>query len=511
MKTFIRTISSILFVLIISGSMLFQTGCNKKINEDTPVIPTKFTELKVAASFKFDNFTNVDVNITVVNSGIQSMNVVQIFQDDPANNGKLIATGATDPNSQYKTTLRVPARLTALWVGKISPAGNNEYVSVPINGKTLTYTFGKAANKSAEGMLSNDCSTGCTNTGNGNRDHFTVNSGEVICVTTSAIYQDLTIKSGGTLRVCGTLTVNGLSSSAGTLIVTPSGTVVLPKDDYSFTIKNYGNLSFAGCGTIDFDGTLENWGNVSTSNKFIIKGTITNNGTFTVNEELTINTGGGKLINNCSFYVTSNSNNAFQQNNLLTNNKYLKVNGDISFSGGSVTTLGLQSLIESQKFNLQGNVNGPASQGSQIKGTKTSKTSGSCNLTGYVDLYAPSINPDNAHNGAHGTRHGYDIPIPSCNNPVAPTITSSLQIGGLLNQPFTPYVFTATGTDPLTFNAITGLPAGLSYNASTRTISGTPTAVGVTNVTLSVDNMMGTDTKTLNITIVEPPSPPVIT
>ena len=511
MKTFIKSIYSILFVLIISGSMLFQTGCKKKINEDTPVIPTKFTELKVASSFEFDNFANVDVNISVISSGIQSMNVVQIFQDDPANNGKLIATGATDPNSQYKTTLRVPARLTALWVGKISAAGNNEYVSVPINGKSLTYTFGKAANKSAEDILSNDCSTGCTKTEYGTKDHYTINSGDVVCVTTSAVFNNLTINTGGTLRVCGTVTVNDISNDHGTIIVTPSGTLSLPKVDYNFTIKNYGTLSFSGCGTIDFGGTLENWGSVSTSNKFIIKGTITNNGTFTVNEELTINTGEGKLINNCSFYVTSNSNNAFKQNNLLTNNSYLKVNGVISFSGNSTTTLGLQSLIESYKFDINGDINGPASQGSQIKGTNQSKTSSSCYLTGYVDLYASSISPDNAHYGTNGTKHAYVIPIPSCNNPVAPTITSSLQIGGLLNQPFTPYVFTATGTDPLTYNTITGLPAGLSYNASTRTISGTPTALGVTNVTLSVDNMMGTDTKTLKITIVEPPSPPVIT
>ncbi len=505
----------IILLILLSGILLVETGCKKKLPDEPTVLPTHFTDLKVDPAFQFENFSNIDVNISVPVSGILSMYVIQVFVDNPATNGKLIATGATDASQQYKTTLRVPSRLTALWVGKISPAGTNEYVSVPISGKTLTYTFGKSGVKSTDATTATDCNTGCTKTVYGTKEHYTISSGDVVCVTTSAVFNDLTINDGGTLRVCGTVTVNSINnehqSGNGKIIITPSGTLNLPKDDYSFTIQNYGTLSFSGCGTIDFNGTLENWGTVATSNKFIIKGTITNNGTFTVNEEVTINTGGGKLINNCSFYVTSNTNNAFSQNNLLTNNKYLKVNGVISFSGNSVTTLGLQSLIESYKFDIQGNINGPSSQGSQIKGTKESKTSSSCYLTGYVDLYASSISPDNAHYGAHGTKNAYIIPIPSCNNPVAPTITSSLQIGGLLNQPFAPYVFTATGTEPITYYNVTGLPAGLTYNSSTHTISGTPTALGVTNVTLSVENMIGTDTKTLKITIAQPPSPPVIT
>jgi len=94
--------------------------------------------------------------------------------------------------------------------------------------------------------------------------------------------------------------------------------------------------------------------------------------------------------------------------------------------------------------------------------------------------------------------------------PVAPTITSSLVGGGLVNQAITPYVITATGSSPITYSA-TNLPAGLTFNAGTHTISGTPISVGVTNITLVADNYMGTDTETLVFTVTQPTSPPVIT
>jgi len=79
-----------------------------------------------------------------------------------------------------------------------------------------------------------------------------------------------------------------------------------------------------------------------------------------------------------------------------------------------------------------------------------------------------------------------------------PAITSSLTASGTTGNAFS---YTITGTDsPTTFDA-TNLPAGLSINTSTGEISGTPTATGTTNVTISATNTCGTGSETLEITI----------
>ncbi|MDV7392576.1 putative Ig domain-containing protein, partial [Arthrospira platensis SPKY1] len=65
-------------------------------------------------------------------------------------------------------------------------------------------------------------------------------------------------------------------------------------------------------------------------------------------------------------------------------------------------------------------------------------------------------------------------------------------------------------TQPLSF--ITGnLPAGLSFNASTAVISGTPLNADTYQVSLTASNAFGQDTQTLIIIVTEPVAPPVIT
>jgi len=183
----------------------------------------------------------------------------------------------------------------------------------------------------------------------------------------------------------------------------------------------------------------------------------------------------------------------------------------MAISGQGYVSLGSQSLIETGSFKIEGFVYGPASQGSQIHALGSSQASGA-NFTGYVDFWATSINPKNGTLGPNITWHnpGYTIPSQDCNIAAAPTITSTLIAAGIVGTPITPYVITAVGTDPITYSA-TGLPDGLTYNASTRTISGTPTSAQVKNVALIADNLVGTDSKTLVFNILTPGSAPVIT
>jgi hypothetical protein len=91
-------------------------------------------------------------------------------------------------------------------------------------------------------------------------------------------------------------------------------------------------------------------------------------------------------------------------------------------------------------------------------------------------------------------------------NPPPPVITSPLTATATVGQLFN-YQITATNS-PTSFNA-TGLPAGLTVDTGTGLITGTPSVVGMSSVTLSATNAGGTGTAVLALTTNL--APPVIT
>jgi endoglucanase Acf2 len=78
-----------------------------------------------------------------------------------------------------------------------------------------------------------------------------------------------------------------------------------------------------------------------------------------------------------------------------------------------------------------------------------------------------------------------------------PAISGSLTAAADTSDNFS-YTITASNS-PLFYNA-TGLPSGLNINPSTGVISGTPSSIGASNVTISATNAGGTATATLVIT-----------
>lgn len=82
--------------------------------------------------------------------------------------------------------------------------------------------------------------------------------------------------------------------------------------------------------------------------------------------------------------------------------------------------------------------------------------------------------------------------------PTPPVITSPLAAAGVLNVPFN-YQITATNS-PTSFGA-SNLPAGLVVNTASGAITGTPTASGTFNVSISATNADGADSETLELTV----------
>src|SRR5205085_6072095 len=89
------------------------------------------------------------------------------------------------------------------------------------------------------------------------------------------------------------------------------------------------------------------------------------------------------------------------------------------------------------------------------------------------------------------------VPPPSPTAPVAPSLPNQTATQG---TPFSYVVPAFTGTAPITYTA-TGLPAGLSFNASSRTISGTPSLTGVSTVVVSASNAAGQSSGQFTITV----------
>ena len=81
-----------------------------------------------------------------------------------------------------------------------------------------------------------------------------------------------------------------------------------------------------------------------------------------------------------------------------------------------------------------------------------------------------------------------------------PTITTDTLPDGKVGEAYS-QTLTATGTAPITWSIDGGLPAGLSLNADTGEISGTPTADGTAKFTVKATNSAGSDTKELSIVI----------
>lgn len=115
---------------------------------------------------------------------------------------------------------------------------------------------------------------------------------------------------------------------------------------------------------------------------------------------------------------------------------------------------------------------------------------------------ATAVFPTNSYNAAN---YWVDVLFSPGNANVTnpPVINSALTASAFANQPFS---YQITGTNSPTVFAATGLPQGLSLNVWTGVISGTPTAVGTSNISISASNIIGTGSATLVLNVNQAPT-----
>lgn len=93
-----------------------------------------------------------------------------------------------------------------------------------------------------------NCSTGCTFTLSSLNTN--INSGQTACYTAlSGSLSNVNLGSGGTLRVCGNLTLSNFSYNGGTIVVVAGGTLTINGDlnmNGGGQILNYGTLNMNG-------------------------------------------------------------------------------------------------------------------------------------------------------------------------------------------------------------------------------------------------------------------------
>ena len=400
--------------------LMFVPGCKKDLENGASDIPTKFTGLKVSSDFEFKNSVDLDATIKVESAAKSGLKVIEIFQGNPATGGKLLSKGATDNNFEYKTHIRIPSDIKELYIGKLSSDGNNQFVVVPVSGTTLTYDFSKPAQlKSQKAVLIGpDCSTGCSQTVEGNVGNLTISSGQTCILSgASATINNLQINNGAILMICGNVTISSVNCwSASSIIVSSTGILNFNNMSYGngLQVESYGIINTLGIninsggyfhsypastttvsGSINNGGSFINEANLSVSGSFNNNGgsvTLNNSGTLLINGGLNnsavLVNSGILTINNNPFNVNGGSSldnsGTLTVNNAMSNMAVTNNTGTISVSK-TFTNNGGATLTNSCKVLIGGDLNqmGTINNNSYIKVSGTAPgTSGTTTVNG---------------------------------------------------------------------------------------------------------------------------------
>ena len=192
------------------------------------------------------------------------------------------------------------------------------------------------------------------------------------------------------------------------------------------------------------------------------------------------------------FIATDKAGNVTEKTvNLYYNDKVVSVTG-VSLNESSIT------LDVGGSKTLAATVTPDNATNKKVRWTSDNETVATVSEDGVVTAVAggTAVITATTHDGLFTATCTVTVNAPDA----APTITTDTLPDGKVGEAYS-QTLTATGTAPITWSIDGGPPAGLSLNADTGEISGTPTAEGTATFTVKATNSAGSNTKELSITI----------
>ncbi len=352
---------------------LFLFACCLKIKDDDPKPSEPLTMQDITAPDAFDWKTHKDIQINIGISTQQPISLfskISVYDGDPQNGGSIIVSGAASSNKYFVTTVSVPSRYERLYLKCDFPHGLSlieavdaqEFVHHVFSDNVTKHSTSAFKSVKDEGPGCDDCDEIIEGSGS-----YTISHGKTFCITEnftgSVSFQSW--NGGGTLKICGTATLNSLTlPNNAHLVLTQNGSltvgnfnsngantiIVYLNADITFnsnfqtqgtTVEIFGDLAVYGnltaqllsSGNFKVSGNTFVEGNISVNGgiTFINNGFLTHNGNlFKLNAQAAlINNGTIEVIRPAGGHLQVNSNSSF------TNNGTIDIIGDISINAGS--------------------------------------------------------------------------------------------------------------------------------------------------------------------------------
>lgn len=422
--------------LLPGALVLAVTGCQLPHLSPDAEAAARMAQLKVAESFRFKTTQDIQLNVQVASPTSPGARYrVNVYDDFPTVGG-LLTSGLTDASQRLRLEFQVPAPLKFIYVEKVDPFGVSDVLKiatasvVSADFKTTTPTV--ALRVAAGSGL--DCTSGFTRKLENFSGNLDVKEGEVVAVT-GTFRGGITINKGGTVRICGTATVENLNlNHKSAAVYFLEGATVsaanLNLNNKEARLFNYSdNLTITS--TASFGGRVENHGKVTINGELNLNSNaeLINNGDLTVASSLNNNsviTNYQSLLVKGSFRVNGSStttnhcklivNGELTLNNPLTNHAYVRADQRTTINGSGLLTNHNGALLSTKDMECNGSIAGAGGTKSTVRVTGNSRFNGGASISGNLNYWDENgIETNNSKIAASFFNSNNYLPTSACN------------------------------------------------------------------------------------------------